>query len=275
MDAGQESVLTRAHLTNHSLLVEDGSQLVLIDTGFGLNDVRDPKSRLSQFFLKQLSPAFREEMTAIRQIERLGYNARDVRQIVLTHLDFDHAGGLDDFPEAKVHMLQSERSSASEQKTWLDRQRFRPQQWNTQKNWITYEPSDGDFWFGFERVKEFKGISNGIAMVPLIGHTFGHCGIAVLSGGRWLLNAGDAYFFHDEMNLDKPRCTPGLAAYQWMMDKDRDLRRHNQKRLRELKRKQGSAIEIFCSHDRHEFERLAGRRAVDPAGCSRELRSAS
>jgi glyoxylase-like metal-dependent hydrolase (beta-lactamase superfamily II) len=29
-----------------------------------------------------------------RQVERLGYRREDVRHIVLTHLDMDHAGGL-------------------------------------------------------------------------------------------------------------------------------------------------------------------------------------
>jgi len=62
---------------------------------------------LSRFFLFLLSPDFREEHTALRQIERLGYHPRDVRHIVLSHLDFDHAGGLDDFPHATVHMLEN------------------------------------------------------------------------------------------------------------------------------------------------------------------------
>ena len=53
-----------------------------------MRDVADPYGRLSRFFLFLLSPDFREEHTAMRQIERLGYDARDVRHIVLTHLDF-------------------------------------------------------------------------------------------------------------------------------------------------------------------------------------------
>lgn len=53
------------------------------------------------------------------------YDPRDVKHIVLTHLDFDHAGGLDDFPWATVHMMRVERDYAEAQKTWLDRQRFR------------------------------------------------------------------------------------------------------------------------------------------------------
>ena len=51
----------------------------------------------------------------------------------MTHLDFDHAGGLDDFPEATVHLLAEERNSAAARRTWLDRARYRPQQWSTQK----------------------------------------------------------------------------------------------------------------------------------------------
>nr|WP_307579787.1 hypothetical protein [Variovorax paradoxus] len=50
---------------------------------------------------------------------------------MLTHLDFDHAGGLDDIPQVQVHMMQREREAAEPQRTWLDRQRFRPQQWSS------------------------------------------------------------------------------------------------------------------------------------------------
>ena len=48
----------------------------------------------------------------MRQIQRLGFDPRDVRDIVLTHLDFDHAGGLCDFPEARVHLLGAELAGA-------------------------------------------------------------------------------------------------------------------------------------------------------------------
>lgn len=65
-----------------------------------------------------VKPEFREEMTAVRQVQRLGYDPRDVRRIVLTHLNFDHAGGLDDFPGATVHLMEAEREYAFQQLTW-------------------------------------------------------------------------------------------------------------------------------------------------------------
>lgn len=263
MDGQSKSL--RGKLACHCLLIEDGKNLVLVDTGYGLRDVAAPRSRLSPFFLALLKPELREEMTAIRQIERLGYDPRDVRHIVLTHLDFDHAGGLDDFPHATVHMLAKERDAATARKTTLDRMRYRPQQWSTSANWKGYEIGRGDRWFGFERVHALDGITSDIALVPLIGHTFGHAGVAVRSGAGWLLLAGDAYFYWAEMDLARPRCTPGLRFYQFMMEKDRSMRLRNQRRLRALKRNHDKDVTIISSHDRKEFEACAGHPLDVPA----------
>ena len=255
----------RGKLACHCLLIEIGNQLVLIDTGLGLRDVTDPRSRLNRLCVALLRPEWREEMTAIRQIERLDFDARDVRHIVLTHLDFDHAGGLDDFPWAAVHMLADERDSAADRLTLLDRMRYRPQQWSTCQNWRVYKRGEGEAWFGFDAVRNLEGVPPEILMVPLMGHTLGHAGVAVHCGSDWLLQSGDAYFDHREMDPLRPRCTPGLRGYQWLMDKDHKARHWNQARLRELRRDHGSEVSIFCGHDPVEFERLAGRSMDIPA----------
>jgi glyoxylase-like metal-dependent hydrolase (beta-lactamase superfamily II) len=267
MDGRTRGVLERGRLCCHCLLLEGDRGLALVDTGFGLRDVADPQSRLSSFFLTLLSPEFREDMTAIRQVERLGFSASDVRDILLTHLDFDHAGGLDDFPHARVHMMGAERSHALQQKTWMDRQRFRPQQWSFREQWQVYEASaaSGDQWYGFDCVRDVAGFGSDVLLVPLPGHTFGHAGVAVRQGDRWMLLAGDAYFYHREMDFVRPWCTPGLRMYQTMLEKDRDARLNNQKRLRALKHERGATIDLFSSHDIPEFERLSGKTAKMPA----------
>jgi glyoxylase-like metal-dependent hydrolase (beta-lactamase superfamily II) len=265
MDGFTPSILERGRLACHCLLIETRRGLVLIDTGLGLQDVRDPRGRLSAFFLGLVSPEFREEMTAVRQIERMGFSADDVTDIVLTHLDFDHAGGLDDFPRARVHLLAREREHAELQKTWLDRQRFRPQQWSSRGRWHTYAGASGERWMGFDCVRGLEGMEADILLVPLGGHTHGHAGVAIRAEGRWRLLAGDAYFHHAEMDPLRPHCTPGLRFYQWMMEKDRPLRLRNQERLRELRRTHAGEVEVFCSHDVLEFERLSGRAAGVPA----------
>ncbi|CAM3582396.1 MBL fold metallo-hydrolase [Bordetella flabilis] len=260
MDGRAGCLFCRGSLCCHCILAEtprDG--LVLVDTGFGLRDVRDPRSRLSAFFLALLKPDFKESMTAVRQIEALGYKASDVRHIALTHLDFDHAGGLDDFPNATVHLMRRERESAALQATWMDRQRYRPQQWSSLRRWKTYLPGDGDAWFGFRGVRLLEGVHADIAMVPLHGHTHGHAGVALLDDPKWLLQAGDAYFYHGELNLERPHCTPGLRFYQWMMEKERRARLENQARLRKLKHERAAEVDICCSHDPQEFDALVAR----------------
>lgn len=265
MDGFTPSVFERGRLACHCLLLETARGLVLVDTGLGLQDVRDPRSRLAAFFLSLLSPDLREDMTALRQVERMGFHAQDVSDIVLTHLDFDHAGGLDDFPRARVHLLAREREQAELQRTWLDRQRFRPQQWASRSRWHTYAGASGERWMGFDCVRELEGVDPGILLVPLGGHTHGHAGVAVRGDEGWHLHAGDAYFHHAEMDPLRPHCTAGLRVYQWLMDTDRPLRRRNQERLRELRRARVGEVQLFCSHDVLEFERLSGRAAGVPA----------
>lgn len=265
MDGRGSSIVERGHLSCHCVLAETDHGLVLIDTGLGLRDVADPRGRLSGVFLFLLRPEFREQMTAVRQIRRLGFDPGEVRHIVLTHLDFDHAGGLDDFPQARVHLLAQERDYAALQRTWLDRQRYRPQQWSTHGRWLTYSAMDGEPWHGFDCIRALSGLPPDILLVPLPGHTHGHTGVALRGENGWHLLAGDAYFHHREMDHAHPQCPPGLRFYQWMMEKDRHSRLRNQHRLRELRHQQPDGLEIFCSHDVQEFERLSGRSARVPA----------
>jgi glyoxylase-like metal-dependent hydrolase (beta-lactamase superfamily II) len=265
IDHGPEPIVQRGHLTNHCLLIESNHELILVDTGLGLRDIANPHFRMSSFFLHLLSPEFREEMTAHEQIRRMGLSPQSVRHIILTHLDFDQAGGLDDFPNARVHLMQSEKDNAVAQRSWLDRQRYRPAQWNTKDNWRMYTAGEGETWYGFNRVHALDGVSENIVMVPLIGHSYGHCGVAVKTNGKWLFHAGDAYYYHGEMDLERPHCTPGLSAYQKLLERDHKARIWNQERLRDLRRKHGDDVSIFCARDVQEFEKLAGRAAETPA----------
>ncbi len=245
-----------ARLVCHCLLVETNQGLVLIDTGFGLRDVQSPYSRLSPFFIHFNGIQFDRKYTAIDQLERLGFSARDVRHIVLTHLDFDHAGGLEDFPEATVHVMQTEIEAAQERRGFIASQRYRPDLWDEVKRWKYYS-AGGEPWFGFEAVRDLEGLPPEILLIPLAGHTRGHAGIAIQTAEGWLLNAGDAYFYRHEMDSDQRRCTPGMRFYQTMMEVDREARLHNQERLRALSRDRTKGVRLFCSHDAIEFKAFA------------------
>ena len=254
---GRTSGFGPSRLTCQCLLIEAAEGLVLVDTGFGTRDVRDPSRRIDGFFRALNNIRFDPQETALAQIRRLGLNPADVRHVVLTHLDFDHAGGLDDFPQATVHLFEPEARAARERRSLLARRRFRPQQWQDGGPWREY-PLAGEPWFGFETVRGLQGLPPEILMVPLPGHTAGHCGVAVQGDAGWKLLAGDAYFHHSEIDPAGARPPPGARLYQAMMQVDRGKRWLNQARLRELMRSHGGEVDVFCSHDPHDMDRLAG-----------------
>ncbi len=245
-----------ACLVCHCLLIETNQGLILIDTGFGKRDIQAPLSRLSPFFMNLNRIKFEQKYTAVAAIERLGLNPRDVRHIVLTHLDFDHAGGLEDFPEATVHVMLSEIEAAKERHGFVSSRRYRPGQWDEVKNWKYYS-AGGEPWFGFEAVRNLEGLPPEILLIPLVGHTRGHAGIAVETSEGWLLHAGDAYFYRHEVGSPKRVCTPGLRAYQSFMEVDRKARLYNQDKLRALSLDHSSEVRLFCSHDAIEFRTFA------------------
>jgi glyoxylase-like metal-dependent hydrolase (beta-lactamase superfamily II) len=255
-------------------LIETNEGLVLVDTGYGSEDVAHPHPRLSLAFRLMLNIRFRMQETAVHQVKALGYAPNDVRHIVLTHLDFDHAGGLEDFPNARVHVMDIERVAAERMRRgFVGKRRYRPAQWDDVRDWRTYDGARGDKWFGFDAVRSLDGLPPEILLVPLPGHTLGHAGVAIDTGSGWVLNAGDAYFYRRELDADRRRCTPGLRFYQRLMDTDREQRFANQERLRELKRDHGSEITIFCSHDEKELEAMQRGRPRADQGRRSDVRS--
>ena len=244
-----------ASVVCHCLLIETATNgLILVDTGFGQQDVEHPE-RLSRFFRTFNNIQLEHRFTALEQLRLMGFHPNDVRHILLTHLDFDHAGGLQDFPNARVHVMHQELNHATLANGWIEQRRFLPAQWRDVASWQLYAPH-GDTWFGFDSVRALVGAEEeDILLVPLRGHTAGHAGIAIRTAEGWKLHAGDAYFHHDEVHLPKRRCPPGMRFYQTMMDTDRQARLHNQQRLRQLAADGGAAVDIFCSHDARELQR--------------------
>jgi glyoxylase-like metal-dependent hydrolase (beta-lactamase superfamily II) len=144
-----------------------------------------------------------------------------------------------------------------------DRPRYPPSHVAHGPRWATHTV-DGDSWFGFEAVRVLPAIEPEILLIPLLGHSRGHSGIAVRDSDRWLLHCGDAYFHH--CRAEPPSCPPGLRAFQAVMAADRGARRSNQARLRELPRDHGDEVTLLCSRSHVELERE--RSAAEPAGAA-------
>ncbi|MEN0106495.1 MAG: MBL fold metallo-hydrolase [Pseudomonas sp.] len=241
-------------LVCHCLLLETPDALVLVDTGIGQQDILDPARRLGRGFVAMLKPRLSIQETAAAQIKALGFDPKDVRHILPTHLDLDHAGGLGDFPEAQVHVFKPELESALAPRV-RDRMRYRPMQFNHQPRWASHDEG-GEDWFGFKGIRPVAGLGGEVLIVPLIGHTRGHSGIAVRSGDKWLLHCGDAYFHHSQVSAT-PAVPLGLRAFEASVQTLRGPRLANQQRLRQLASEHGDQVELFCAHDPQELERYS------------------
>lgn len=250
---GTGGVLSRARMVCHCLLVELPDGLLLVDTGLGTDDLRHPRRRLDSDFVRLMRPRLDPAETALAKVKALGFSAFDVRHIALTHLDLDHAGGMSDFPEATVHLLRREQDAALAPESFLERRRYRPGQWSHDPRWATYVPS-GEPWHGFECVRALTGLPPEVLLVPLIGHSRGHAGVAVRGDAGWVLHAGDAYFHRGEVHEPERRCPPLLDVFQRIMQIDGPARLHNQMRLRDLASAEGSELRIVCAHDPVELD---------------------
>jgi glyoxylase-like metal-dependent hydrolase (beta-lactamase superfamily II) len=171
-----------------------------------------------------------------------------VRHIVPTHLDLDHAGGICDFPDAAVHVFAAELRAASHRSSLRERSRYRAVQIAAVTKWAPIE-EDGESWFGFSAVRAIPGTRDEVLLVPLPGHSRGHCGVAVRRADDWLLHCGDAYFHHSEVEPVFGPTPRGLRFFESMVQFDGAQRRANQLRLRELARLSGGEVKLICSHD--------------------------
>ena len=193
---GEGGLLAEARLICHCLLIEGAEGLVLVDTGFGLDDVRKPR-QLGLVFNALVRPRVDAREAAITQIRGLGFDPHDVRHIITTHLDLDHAGGLPDFPDAEVHLLGLELEAAMNP-GWRDRPRYVAAHWAHGPRWVEHA-AGGERWHGFDSVRILPGSDAEILLIPLIGHSRGHAGVAVRQGDGWLLHCGDSFFHHGEV----------------------------------------------------------------------------
>src|SRR5215468_5572810 len=211
----------------HVLLIETGNGLDLVDSGYGLEDIADPARRIGP----------------------------------VRHLVIDHTGGLSDFPQAEVHVTTAEVTGAIRSPSLREKMRYRPAQWAHHPKIIEHTPA-GDKWRGFAAAEQLDNIAPGIVLISLPGHTRGHAAVAVDTGDRWLLHAGDAFYHHG--TLAHSRVPAALRVGETLVAYDLRKVRDNHARLAELHQRGDPVLAIICSHDPALYESMRIDTQTDP-----------
>lgn len=165
----------RIPLQTNCLLLDDGSTKVLIETGFG-----------NKWSEKERGIFALQQRTVVDALHEINIDPAEIAHVIVTHLHFDHAGGLthlDDageavcsFPNATVHVQRTEWEDALANKSTMTRTYLRNH----------LDPIRG-------RINCVDGHAEpvtGITVWPMPGHTWGQ----------------QAVRFHDDQGIV---CFPG------------------------------------------------------------------
>lgn len=153
-----------AQVICHCLLLETDRGLVLIDTGLGIQDHLQTKARLGSMIARLGKIENNLELTAIAQIQKLGFSPKDVQHIFISHLDFDHAGGISDFPHATVHVLSSEYNATQNLNHYKRKARYKVKQFQQHRYWNFIEPIAEENWFNLKHIQNFDLFENELLM---------------------------------------------------------------------------------------------------------------
>lgn len=223
----------------HCLVIQSDTNVVLIDTGIGMHDIANPEDRIGRDAIDAAGFKFIPKVTAIQQLLLCGIDPSRVSDIVLTHCDSDHVGGLSDFPDANVHVSFEEKLNV-----YSGNPRYNLRQFGHGPKWQTYAENDCvTLGLPSRRVKTELDVD--MRLIPLFGQTNGHCGVCVCVDGLWVLHVGDAYYLRDEL-INKDHPINKLATLR--ADND-ELRKQTLDSLRTLTSQHSKTLTFFGYHD--------------------------
>ncbi|MCP4809320.1 MAG: N-acyl homoserine lactonase family protein [Proteobacteria bacterium] len=173
--------------------------LVLIDTAFGRRTFEDPKDYPGPI-LSGLLDELELKRPPVEYLADLDKTAADVEHVVVTHLHYDHAGGLEDFPDATLHIDPVEWDAGTKHEVWRG---YNPTAYKRRDN-VELLAFDGPSIAGFDRTHDVFG-DGSLMLLSAPGHTPGHSLVLLnLPGGSFLF-LGDAAWLDDNWQLPMPK----------------------------------------------------------------------
>ena len=221
---------------------------VLVDTAFHASVAAQPAANLGRLMARLSRARVDPDKTITAQLRERGIDARQLGTVILTHLHFDHASGIAEYPAATFVLSEREWEAASTD----DRPTLRG-----------YHPAHFDYLFDYRTVdfdgptissyasfgRTFDLFGDGslrLAFTP--GHSAGHCAVIARLRDRDFVIAGDSIYTYAQLEGADPPPQP-VDMHNWK----RSLRE-----LQQFKRTYPQAV-IVPGHDADHWPTLAKR----------------
>lgn len=164
-----------------SWLIEHPAGLALFDSGMHV-DLQTSNERIGEETAKTIAPDFSpgEELTA--QLANHGVAPGDISRIILSHLHFDHCGGNQEVPDARV-VVQTDEWAAGHDQRLID--------------YGVYNPDDYDHGHDVEEVSGQHDVfdDGSVVCLPTPGHTRGHQSLRIELASGPVVLTGDCVYF--------------------------------------------------------------------------------
>jgi len=215
-------------------LLEHADGLVLVDAGLDPDHAGDPAGAYGAM-AERIDIDFREEHLVEVQLDALGFSLGDVTTVVATHLHFDHAGALRQFPHARTFVGTEELAYARAPEryaaTW-----YREEDFADRHNIAWHElPCDHDV-FG----------DGAVMVLHLPGHSPGSLAVMVRLPTRRIVLSGDVV--HTRPAFEGEVAYPG--------DVDTVAARRSLRKLAYLLRVHDA--DLWIAHDPNDWLRFGG-----------------
>ncbi len=215
-------------------LIEHAEGLVLFDAGLDPDYAGDPVAGYGEM-AERIRIDFREEHLVEYHLDRLGFTLTDVGTVIASHLHFDHAGALKQFPHARTFLgageMEYARAPERFSSTW-----FRGEDFGDRHGIAWSELGTDHDIFG----------DGSVTVLHLPGHTPGSLGAMVRLPGQTLILTGDVV--HTRTAYD--------SEIHYHGDVDSITARESLRTLSRLERTHGA--EVWICHDPDDWQRFGG-----------------
>ncbi|GLQ36025.1 MBL fold hydrolase [Amylibacter marinus] len=172
------------HMDYFIWVLRKDDQVILVDTGY---DATEATARQRPI---QMDPR--------KALASIGLQATDITQVIVTHLHYDHAGGLHLFPNATLHLQEAEMAFATGAcmcdhalRAPFTADHICEAVKRVYSGQVVFHQGDGQ-------------ITEGISVHCIGGHSKGLQAVRVLTDVGWVCLASDAAHYYENFTQKKP-----------------------------------------------------------------------